>query len=123
MVLSREAEESIRQSLIEALSYPRELVRNDMDLDDCPHNGLFDDEDGRCLICPQQPECEWLYNNEEFVALEQKPIAEVLTALEIASDYVAAQIAYWEHNTEQCRCTSCTWLRHALQLVDQVRMP
>ncbi len=113
----------MRQGLIEALSYPRELVRNDMDLDDCPHNGLYDNEDGRCLACPQRPECEWLYDNEEFAALEQKSIAEILAALEIASDYVAAQIAYWEHDSRQCGCTSCTWLRDALRLVDQARVP
>jgi hypothetical protein len=119
----REAKESMRQSLIEALSYPRELVRNDMDLDDCPHSGLYDDEDGRCLACPQQPECEWLYNNEEFAALGQKPVAEILAALEIASDYVAAQIAYWEHDSRQCGCTSCTWLGEASRLVDKARAP
>ncbi len=123
MVSTRAIKESMRQRLIEALSYPRELVRNDMDLDDCPHNGLYDDEDGRCLACPQQPECEWLYNNEEFVALEQKPIAEILAALEIASDYVGAQITYWEHDSRRCRCTSCTWLRDTLRLVDEARAP
>lgn len=113
----------MRQGLIETLSYPRELVRNDIELDDCPHSGLYDDEDGRCLACPQQPECEWLYNNEEFVALQQRSIGEILAAVEIALDYVAAQIAYWEHDSKQCGCTSCAWLRHALCLVDQARLP
>jgi hypothetical protein len=116
-----EAKESMRPNLIEALGYPRELLRNDLELDDCPHNALYDNEDGKCLACLQRSECEWLYQNEEFAALGQKPIAEILAALEIASDYVAAQIAYWEHDNRQCGCTSCSWLRDALRLVDQAR--
>jgi hypothetical protein len=117
------AKESMRQNLIEALSYPRELVRNNLELDDCPHAGLYDDEDGRCIACPQQSDCEWLYNNEGFAALEKKPIAEILAALEIASDYVAAQVTYWEHDSRRCGCTSCSWLRGALRLVDKARAP
>jgi hypothetical protein len=91
--------ESIKQALIDALKYPREL--------------------GKCIACPQQSECEWLYHNEGFAALEKKPISEILTALEIASDYVAAQVTYWEHDSQRCGCTSCSWLRDALRLVDQ----
>lgn len=109
----------MRQDLIEALNYPREFVRNEIELDGCPHNGLYDSEDGGCSACPQRPECEWLYHNGEFAALGQKPVAEILTALEIASDYVMAQVACWEHDSRQCGCTSCSWLRGALHLLDQ----
>lgn len=115
--------EAMRQSLIEALAYPRELVRNNMELDECPHSGFYDHEDGRCLTCSQQPDCEWLYNTEEFAALGQKPTNEILAALEIASDYVAAQTTYWEHDSWRCGCTSCTWLRDTLRLLDQARAP
>ena len=111
--------EPMKQALIDALKYPRELVRTNLELDECPHAGLYDNEDGKCIACPQQSECEWLYHNEGFAALEKKPIAEILTALEIASDYVAAQVTYWEHDSRRCGCTSCSWLRDALRLVDQ----
>ncbi len=113
----------MRRVLIEALEYPRELVRNNLELDECPHAGLYDNEDGNCIACPQQSECEWLYNNEGFAALEKKPIAKILTALEIAADYVAAQVTYWEHDSRRCGCTSCSWLRDALHLVDEARAP
>jgi hypothetical protein len=117
----REANEYMRPALIGALSYPRELMSADMELDSCPHNGLYDDDDGRCLACVQQPECEWLFDNEAFAALERKPIGEILRALETASDYVAAQVAYWHHDSRQCGCTSCTWLRDTLRLVEKAR--
>lgn len=113
--------ESMRQAFIDALSYPRELVRDNLELEECPHTGLYDNEDGKCIACPQQSECEWLYNNEAFAALEKKPIAEILAALEIASDYVTAQVAYWEHDSRRCGCTSCSWLRNTLRLVDKAR--
>ena len=111
----------MRESIIKALSYPRELVRGEFELDDCPHSGLYAEEDARCIDCPQRPECEWLYSNEEFVALEQKPMAEILEALEFALEYVAAQIAYWQHDSQQCGCTSCSWLKDAARLFDEVR--
>jgi hypothetical protein len=120
---NEKARESMRQVLIEALKYPRELVRDNLELDECPHAGLYDNEDGKCIACPQQSECEWLYNNEGFAALGKKPITQILTALEIAADYVAAQVTYWEHDSGRCGCTSCSWLRDALRLVDEARAP
>jgi hypothetical protein len=113
----------MRQALIQALTYPRELVRNNLELDECPHAGLYDDEDGRCIACPQQSECEWLYHNEAFAALEKRPIADIRAAVEIAADYVTAQVAYWEHDSRRCRCTSCSWLRNALRLIDEAHAP
>lgn len=99
MTSTRAAKESLRESLIEALSYPRKVMRNYIELDNCPHNGLYDSEDGNCLACPQQMECVWLYSNEEFAALEKKPIAEILAALEDGLEYVTAQISYLEHDS------------------------
>jgi hypothetical protein len=113
--------ESLQRSIIDALSYPREVLRNYMELDNCPHNGLYDGTDGKCLACPQRIECEWLYSNEAFAALEKKPFAEILAALENGLEYVTAQISYWEHDSRQCGCESCAWLRDAQRLVDKAR--
>lgn len=68
-------------------------------------------------------EYAWLYSNEEFAALGQKPIGEILAALDDAVEYMAAQVAYLEHDNPQCACASCAWLRDTPRLLNQARAP
>ena len=110
--------ESLKKSIIEALSYPREVLRSYIELESCPHNGLYDGQDGRCTACPQKAECEWLYSNETFAALDQKPFEDVLAALNEGLEYV--QISCWRHS-RQCQCTSCAWIRDARRLSNKAR--
>lgn len=53
----RQSESGLRKeiepALIEALAYPRAVVRSNMELANCPHNDLYDGEDGKCAACPQ----------------------------------------------------------------------
>lgn len=117
----RGARKTLHDSMIRALAYPRELVQDAIPIHDCPHSGLYAAEDPRCRECMQKLECEWLYDNAEFAALETKPTTELLRALEFALEYVLAYIAYWNHDSRRCACPSCSWFTASLQLFDQVR--
>ncbi len=107
---------SVRKKLIDALSFPRQLVHDGLELDKCPHNGFYSESDPRCGRCEQQIECEWLLRNDEFVALQQKPLADLVDALEFALMHVNAYAGTAGHEVRACHCEVCGWLRKAQRL-------
>ena len=110
----------MREKLIGQLGLPRDLVRRYQDLGRCPHNGMYDGKDIACLECEDQTECEWLYNNNEFSNLKQKSLTELLKALGFAMEFVSAQAVLWEHDSRDCGCETCSWLRETAELYDEV---
>jgi hypothetical protein len=61
-----------------------------------------------------------LYDNDEFAALQQRPIEALVEALEFAMGYVDALTRQWQHDSRHCRCDACTWLRDAQRLFNAV---
>lgn len=112
----------MKARIIKALAYPREFVHSNLRLEDCPHNGMYDDADARCLTCDDRYECGWLYDNDEFVTLEQKSVKQLVEALEFALDLVTAEASRWEHDSEHCHCEICTWMREARELLNEVQL-
>jgi len=109
----------MKNRILELLEFPRELVRGDMDLEECPHQGLYDLHDKICLECDQGEECDWLYGNDEFAALELHDQAQLLKALGFGLCYVRAAIAQWNHNIHVCQCTACSWFKQAQKTYDE----
>jgi hypothetical protein len=101
---------------MEALVFPRFLVRGSIELHRCPHNANFAEADTTCHLCDFGPECQWLVHNDEFAALASKSLEELVDALEFALGYVDVQISHWGHNRRHCHCDACTWLRRAKHL-------
>jgi len=111
----------MRTRLIQSLSYPRFLLRDLMDLEECEHDGMFDAGSAECERCLQKTECRWLMSNDEFAALSEKPLKELLRAVEYALGYVDSHVAFWEHNARVCACDSCRWVRTTQSLVEEAR--
>ena len=109
----------MREKLIRALSYPRFLVRDHLDLDECDFHGAYDPTCPQCRVCHQEPECQWLISNDEFAALEERKVAELIRAVELAVVYVDARVSFWEHNRRECVCDACRWLRSTRQLLHE----
>ncbi len=78
----------MRERSIELLAYPRDQVRNNVELDHCSHNGLYAEGDRECQNCDYEMECNWLYHNDEFAALKQKSIEDLVDALEFVAGYI-----------------------------------
>jgi len=108
-----------RRNLIDALAYPRRVLQAQIDLQRCPHAGFFSPGDVGCQDCDDRPECQWLYHNDEFVALERKNDHDLLQALDFAICFVTAQVA--GHDARTCTCPSCKWLRGAQGIYDAWR--
>ena len=100
-------------AIIDLLEFPRRLLRDDVDLEDCPHAGHFAPSDRACRVCEARAECEWLYHNDACVALAAKPLDAALDALDAAILYVDARATRAGHARHGCGCEACIWLRKA----------
>lgn len=96
------------------------LVREHIDHENCTHAGHFAPGDPVCIDCASRLDCSWLYYNDEFSALENKAVTEVVDALEFAIDYVEALAYRIGHRpTGRCPCEVCVWLKKARALYRQ----
>lgn len=103
-------------ALADILSYPRYLIRSDIELGGCCYFGLFNVSSRECLECVDSADCRWLKDIDHMQ--ETVPDRQLLHALEYAIRSVSAQSARLEHNPSVCTCDACTWLRDARALLD-----
>lgn len=109
----------MRNQILEALEFPRRLVRAELEPNQCPHDIQYDATDPVCLCCLDGPECQWLYATDGVASLDSRSLDELTQALEFAILSVAAQLAQGVHPESQCVCPSCVWLWQAEQLHEQ----
>lgn len=110
----------MKEEIIEALVFPRAVIRGEISIEECPHAGNFSPQDVVCQECHCGAECEWLFSNDESVALAEKSLDELEGALEFAVGYVDARILRLGHKATNCHCHACTWLKTGIALIDQV---
>ena len=111
----------MRGKLIKALAHSRILVRDQVELQACIHNGHYVAGNSECKFCEFEFECQWLYKNDEFAALQHKTTDNLLEALQFAEAYIDAMITRWGHNKRTCCCETCTWLRNVRRLLRDVQ--
>jgi hypothetical protein len=111
----------MRNKIIDALIESRILVRDQVDWHDCSHGGYYSRQDGDCRSCEFEFECQWLSQNDEFVALERKATKILIDSLEFAHAYVDAIVTRRAHDRRACLCETCCWLRNTQRLLGQVR--
>ena len=99
--------------IIELLDLPRRLIRDQVAIETCQHAGFFSPRDPGCRVCETRLECEWLFHNDEFAALSEKPVDALLDALESSVHYVDACITFAHHDRRTCACELCSWLEQA----------
>ena len=108
---------AMKQLVIELLSYPRYLILSEIDIVECPHHGYYDNTDSGCKQCELGDECQWLFDNEAFIALTRRSVEDLINALDFAVNYTAFQVD--NHNARACVCESCDWLREARRFLRQ----
>lgn len=110
----------MKNEIINVLAFPRALVRGEIDLEECRHAGNYAPQDRVCRDCYYGAECEWLFSNDECVALENKSLEELEGALEFAVGYVDAHMCHRGHDPALCRCEACSWLKIGQGLIDEM---
>jgi hypothetical protein len=110
----------IKTQLIETLQFPRYMVRAGLDLEDCPHEGTFLADDLRCQECLNAEDCDWLFQIDETVSLEERPLEQLVRALGYALESVSSLLDPDQHGVD-CRCQTCNWRHQAGSLYGEVR--
>lgn len=113
--------DDLKASIIKMLSESRSLVKGQIELHSCIHTGHYSDRHKTCRLCEYGYECRWLYQNDEFAALECKSIEALGESLEFAEAYIDAIVTRCSHNRQHCPCEACSWLRRACRLLDESR--
>lgn len=106
------------EEIIRMLEFPRRLARGAVDLQQCPHAGNYLEGDSRCQACRTFLECEWLHHSDEFSALGERPLEDVVEALNVACMYVDAQVTLSGHDTTSCGCDACRWVQRAWEMLE-----
>ncbi len=103
--------------MIEALSYPRLLVRRSIDRQDCPHASLFEATSDRCCNCDINRECHWVTCLDEFADFSGKPTYLINASLRYGVRLVETFHSELQHAESHCRCEACSWVRDAQRLI------
>lgn len=110
----------IKSRLISALEFPRYLIRAELDLENCAHDGVFAAHDPECQDCLNGDDCHWLYKSDETIPLEQQSLDQLVSALGYALESVSGLLDQDEHD-QHCHCQTCLWCREADALYGEVR--
>lgn len=112
-------QENLRKHLIELLVLPRDLMQDKIDIPNCPHSGFYNALAHDCINCIKDEECKWLMSNDEFVAMNEKSINKLLSALKFSVEFVETQVLVWGHKINSCQCKVCAWLDEAKQAMEK----
>ncbi len=108
----------MRQHLIDALMYPRTLVLQSIDEQDCPHDTLFVADSERCHHCSLNRECHWIRCLNEFADFKQQANHTLNASLRYGIKLVEIQSKKLQHDQTTCQCEACTWARDAQRLTE-----
>ena len=111
----------MRLRILEALTYPRILLRANLDAGECPQNWSYNAAHKPCQRCEQSEECQWLNCNDELTVVSKKPMETLYESLLFCIDYVDAHCTHASDNVRRCACESCHWVRSARRVASDYR--
>lgn len=103
----------LKQQIIELLEFPAFKMRGQLQLDDCPHAGYFNDRDEQCIDCFQGVECLFVGNTESVSGCQRKAIIRLVAQLKIGIDYIDVNLQPSHRSRRRCYCENCSWLERA----------
>lgn len=103
----------LQQTVLDLLQFARRQIREQLDLDECPHDGWRDPYAPGCADCEFTLQCRWLQHCEDVTARRGTGLAVLARTLQESLSYVQDLVRDWGHNSFSCRCDTCQWLRKA----------
>lgn len=109
-----------RAQLETTLETARALVKAYFEVEECPWEKRFHIDQQRCRKCADSPVCEWLFQHDPAPDLSLCSLEQLCDVLAFAVEYLEAEMFQADHETEDCPCATCVWLRetHSLLLAD-----
>ena len=111
-------EDNMRQELIEALTYPRLLVKRLIEEHNYQHESLFAATGERCNHCTGE-NCGWETCFQDFRKFEEMPIDSLAASLREGIKLVESLYSELHHDETTCTCESCNWVRNAEHLTEE----
>ena len=109
----------MRQQLIEALTYPKLLVRQLIEEGNYHHKNLYEAIGERCNHC-ESDDCGWEHCLQDFRDLDQMSTEEMCVSLREGIKLVEALHSHLRHDETTSTSEYCNWIRNAEHLVEEV---
>lgn len=109
----------MRHQLIEALTYPKLLVRELIEEGNFPHKSLHAATGERCYHCDATGDCGWEHCLQDFRDLEKKTTETLSASLREGIKLVEALHSELRHDETTCTCETCIWIRNAEHLTEE----
>ena len=108
----------MRHQLIEALTYPKLLVRQLIEEGNFQHKNLFEAIGERCNHC-ESDDCGWEHCLQDFRELDQMSTEEMSVSLREGIRLVESLHSKLRHDETTCTCETCSWIRNAEHLTEE----
>lgn len=109
----------MRDQLIEALTYPKLLVRELVEEGNFPHASLFEATGERCHHCDTNGDCGWENCLQDFRNFDRKTTETLSASLREGIKLVEALHSELRHDETTCTCETCNWIRNAEHLTEE----
>jgi len=109
----------MRRQLIEALTFPKLLVKELIEEGNFQHDNLYEATGERCNHCDGDGKCEWAKCLQDFRNFEEKPTAILSASLREGIKLVEALHSELRHDETTCTCETCIWIRDAEHLTEE----
>jgi hypothetical protein len=109
----------MKTQVLKALEFPRSAILQIISARHCHRGSYYHATDPACELCWLRQECRWLSSQNDFIALDARPVSETVGSLIEAIKHLDAHRLEANHNALACCCESCRWLRSARRLLKQ----
>ena len=109
----------MRRQLIEALTFPKLLVRQMIEGGNFEHKNLFEATGERCNHCDSGEDCGWEHCLQDFRNFENDTTEDLSASLREGIKLVEALHRKLRHDETNCTCETCCWIRHAEHLTEE----
>ncbi len=109
----------MRQQLIEALTFPKILVRQLIEGGNFEHENLFEATGDRCHHCDPANGCGWENCLQDFRNFDNETNESLSASLREGIKLVESLHRKLRHDETTCTCETCRWIRNAEHLTEE----
>jgi hypothetical protein len=100
-----------------SLETARALVKAYFEVENCPWEKRFHIEQQECRECADGHICEWLFQQDPAPDLSTRSPQQLREVLVFAVGFLEGQMHQADHDTDECPCAICVWVRETQSLL------
>jgi len=99
------------------LETARAMVKSYFEVEDCSWEKRFHIDRQKCRNCANGYVCEWLFQHDPAPDLSICYPEQLRDVLTFAVGYLEGQMLQADHDTNDCHCAICVWVRETQLLL------